>query len=183
MSAPMICCTCNEEISDHAMKAGEKLYHENHFLCCVCQTGLKSAAVYTKNEQLYCEADYMSKYVPVCARCEQYITQECVRAMDKTWHPEHFQCYGCLVQFSGSMSYREKDTHPYCDACYTDTVLPKCGGCRKPITDRALKAFDTQWHVSCFVCVECKTTFEGSKNFYSVEGQPVCGSCAGVTDE
>ena len=75
MSAPMICCTCNEEITDSAMKAGEKLYHENHFLCCVCQTGLKSAAVYTKNDQLYCEADYMSKYVPVCARCEQYITQ------------------------------------------------------------------------------------------------------------
>ena len=120
--------------------------------------------------------------------------------MDKSWHPEHFQCYGCLVQFSGSMSYREKDSHPYCDSCYTDLVLPKCGGCGKPITDRALKAFDTQWHVSCFVCAvrnisftssptncwclqECKTTFEGSKNFYSVEGQPVCGACAGVTDE
>ena len=72
--------------------------------------------------------------------------------MDKSWHPEHFQCYGCLVQFSGSMSYREKDSHPYCDSCYTDLVLPKCGGCGKPITDRALKAFDTQWHVSCFVC-------------------------------
>ena len=72
--------------------------------------------------------------------------------MDKSWHPEHFQCYGCLVQFSGSMSYREKDSHPYCDSCYTDMVLPKCGGCGKPITDRALKAFDTQWHVSCFVC-------------------------------
>ena len=51
------------------------------------------------------------------------------------------------------MTYREKDSHPYCDSCYTDIVLPKCGGCNKPITDRALKAFDTQWHVACFVCV------------------------------
>jgi hypothetical protein len=28
--------------------------------------------------------------------------------MDETWHPEHFQCYGCLVQFSANMSYRPK---------------------------------------------------------------------------
>ena len=57
------------------MKAGEKLYHENHFVCVVCSTSLKTVPVYTKNDQLYCEADYMSKFVPVCARCEQYITQ------------------------------------------------------------------------------------------------------------
>ena len=28
--------------------------------------------------------------------------------MDETWHPEHFQCYGCLVVFTDNMSYREK---------------------------------------------------------------------------
>jgi hypothetical protein len=28
--------------------------------------------------------------------------------MDQTWHPEHFQCYGCLVQFTANMSYRAK---------------------------------------------------------------------------
>merc|ERR1711874_410174 len=117
----MTCTTCSQEITDCAMKAGEKLYHENHFICCVCKTSLKTMAVYTKNEELYCEADYMSKYVPVCARCEQYITQECVKAMEKSWHPEHFQCHGCLVQFSGSMSYREKDSQPYCDSCFVCT--------------------------------------------------------------
>ena len=78
--------------------------------------------------------------------------QPCVKAMDQSWHPEHFQCYGCLVVFSDNMSYREKvlrpsivlsakvwfslkpwtlqDTRPYCEHCYQDTVLPKCGGCR-----------------------------------------------------
>ena len=79
--------------------------------------------------------------------------------MDLSWHPEHFQCYGCLVQFSGSMTYREKDGQPYCDHCYTDTVLPKCGGCKEPITDRALKALDKQWHVKCFVCMVSKTLY------------------------
>ena len=40
----------------------------------------------------------------------------------------------------------------YCDNCYSDKILPKCAGCKQPISDRALKAFDTQWHVKCFVC-------------------------------
>ena len=28
-----------------------------------------------RNEQLYCENDYMSQFVPVCARCDKYIMQ------------------------------------------------------------------------------------------------------------
>ena len=38
--------------------------------------------------------------------------QPCVKAMDQSWHPEHFQCYGCLVVFSDNMSYREKVLWP-----------------------------------------------------------------------
>ena len=75
MSTAMICYTCSKEITDRAMKAGEKLYHEDHFQCCVCGTDLKSVGVYTKEEQLYCEQDYMAKFVPICAKCEQYIMQ------------------------------------------------------------------------------------------------------------
>jgi hypothetical protein len=33
-----------------------------------------------------------------------------------------------------------------------DAALPKCKGCSKPITDKALKALGGQWHVNCFVC-------------------------------
>ena len=40
----------------------------------------------------------------------------------------------------------------FCEECYAETVLPKCYGCQQPITDRALKALDAQWHVKCFVC-------------------------------
>ena len=93
--------------------------------------------------------------------------QECVKAMDKSWHPEHFQCVGCSVQFSGSLTYRESGEascqmsdvtshYPggaaYCEQCYAERILPKCFGCHRPITDRALKALDAQWHVECFVC-------------------------------
>nr|ALS04659.1 paxillin-like isoform X4 [Pseudodiaptomus poplesia] len=183
MGDTMICAVCNEDITDKAMKAKDLFYHEKHFTCVDCKADLRAIPVYSKDGVLYCEDDYRKRYVPKCAKCDQHVTSDCVRAMDRTWHPEHFQCYGCLTQFTQNMSYREKDGKPYCEHCYTDTVLPKCGGCANPITDRALKAFDKQWHIKCFVCVECKTTFEGAKNFYSLEGNPVCGPCAGVKEE
>merc|ERR1712004_782265 len=47
----------------------------------------------------------------------------------------------------------------------------------------APRAFDKQWHIQCFVCSECKKTFEGSQNFYSIDNQPVCGPCAGFNED
>jgi len=180
--ASMVCTVCDSAITDKAMKAGDKLYHEEHFTCTICGCSLAGpgVATYTKQDKLYCHDDYMQQFVPICAKCNQYITQECVKAMDKTWHPEHFQCIGCEIQFSGTLTYRESGGDAYCDNCYSDKILPKCAGCKQPISDRALKAFDTQWHVKCFVCEECKTTFEGSKNFYAVDGKPQCGKCVGA---
>ena len=39
MSA-MVCTVCSEDITDRAMKAGERLYHEHHFTCTVCGMSL-----------------------------------------------------------------------------------------------------------------------------------------------
>ena len=75
---------------------------------------------------LFCEKDYQEKFLSLCYKCKEFITevsqvhvkcvfvlspvylQACVEAMDQTWHPEHFQCYGCLVIFTDNMAYREK---------------------------------------------------------------------------
>jgi len=183
MADTMTCASCQESITDRAMKAKDQYYHEHHFVCCGCQGSLQNVPVYTKEDRLYCDQCYKEQFVPRCAKCQDFITSDCIRAMDQSWHPEHFVCFGCLAQFTASMSYREREGKPYCDHCYTDTVLPKCGGCGEPITDRALRAFDKQWHIKCFVCSECKKTFEGSQNFYSIDNQPVCGPCAGVNED
>ena len=77
--------------------------------------------------------------------------------------------------------------------------------CSRPITDKAMKALEHSWHVDCFVCKvrsisnymreienllvilklisqECGFSFEGKKNFYSVDGDPVCGACLGTAE-
>ena len=74
----MTCTVCSETITDRAMKAGDKLYHEETcFACRQCSMSLAGpgVAIYTKEEQLYCQDCYMSLFVPVCAKCNQHITQ------------------------------------------------------------------------------------------------------------
>ena len=36
------------------------------------------------------------------------ISQDCLQAMGRMWHPEHFQCCSCKAPISSDMSYRSK---------------------------------------------------------------------------
>ncbi len=49
-------------------------------------------------------------------------------------------------------AFHERGGFPHCKPCYVDEVCSKCAGCLLPITDRALKAMEADWHVECFVC-------------------------------
>ena len=72
----LICYKCHLEIKGQAMKAKDKLYHqESCFKCETCHQDLKDVAVYSKEDVLYCEDHYKAKFVPICARCNDYITE------------------------------------------------------------------------------------------------------------
>ncbi|XP_040576134.1 PDZ and LIM domain protein 7 [Lepeophtheirus salmonis] len=180
--APSVCYKCNLNIEGRAMKAKDYLYHDDEkcFSCEKCNCDLRKVSVYSKDGKLYCEKNYKEEFIPKCAHCMEYIIENCVRAMDKTWHAHHFSCYDCMKTFTPDMGYHEFEGRPYCEPCYTKTALPKCKGCSSAITDKAMKALGGQWHIKCFVCKDCKTTFEGQKSFYSVEDKPICGACAGM---
>ena len=77
MSAPDSTCNkCGQPITGKAMKAKEDLYHEdNCFICCVCSRDLKAVSVYSKDHNLYCEKHYKDKYVPKCAKCNDFIVE------------------------------------------------------------------------------------------------------------
>eukprot|EP00092_Neocalanus_flemingeri_P027310 GFUD01029621.1.p1 GENE.GFUD01029621.1~~GFUD01029621.1.p1 ORF type:complete len:187 (+),score=44.70 GFUD01029621.1:118-678(+) len=178
----MVCTKCGENIVGKAMKAGDKYWHESHFLCSDCGVRLRDTKVFQKDGALFCDHDYKKRFVPRCASCSGFILSDCIRALDQTWHPEHFNCYSCQANFDQGAGIHTHLGRPYCKACYIDTVCDRCHGCSKPITDKAMKALEHSWHVDCFVCKECGFSFEGKKNFYSVDGDPVCGACLGTTE-
>ena len=53
------------------------MYCEGCFSCGECGAALAGpgTATYTKHDKLYCHDHYMKIFVPVCARCGEYITQ------------------------------------------------------------------------------------------------------------
>lgn len=79
------------------------------------------------------------------------ITQRCITALDKTWHPEHFFCAHCGKNF-GDEGYHEKAGNAYCRQDFFKLFAPKCSGCTKPIEDNYVNALGGQWHQECFVC-------------------------------
>ena len=61
-----------------------------------------------------------------------------------------------IMLFSAFKGFHELESprngKPYCRSCYIDLTCSKCAGCKKAITDKAVKALDADWHVDCFVC-------------------------------
>ena len=74
-----------------------------------------------------------------------------MRALDKTWHPEHFFCTLCGRKF-GPEGFHEKDGKAFCQECYYENYAPRCKRCNKAIMEGFITALNAQWHPECFSC-------------------------------
>ena len=100
---------------------------------------------------------------------------ECIQAIGKKYHPDHFVCVTCEKPL-GTSSFYETDGQPNCEQCYNNIYCPMCGFCGKAITDRCVTAMNKKWHVSCFVCNSCCNPFQNGA-FYEKNGMPYCNNC------
>jgi len=71
----------------------------------------------------YCHEDYYQLFGVRCAGCEEFITDELINALGKTWHPAHFNCANCHAPFT-DMEYYEKDGKAYDESCYCELFCP-----------------------------------------------------------
>lgn len=109
-----------------------------------------------------------------CYHCRQPIYDECMQALGRTYHPEHFMCGSCNNPL-GTGSFFELAGQAHCQRCYQLQFCPKCAHCNQAITDRCVTALDKKWHVHCFVCTQCTSPFQG--NFFERDGRPYCDKC------
>lgn len=110
----------------------------------------------------------------VCYHCRQPIYDECMQALGRTYHPEHFMCGSCNNPL-GTGSFFELAGQAHCQRCYQIQFCPKCAHCNQAITDRCVTALDKKWHIHCFVCTQCTSPFQG--NFFERDGRPYCDKC------
>ena len=74
-----------------------------------------------------------------------------MRALERTWHPEHFFCTLCGKHF-GPEGFHEKDGKAFCRECYYEKFAPRCKRCEKAIMEGYVTALTAQWHPECFSC-------------------------------
>ncbi|ESO06846.1 hypothetical protein HELRODRAFT_76926, partial [Helobdella robusta] len=181
------CALCNEHITGDVLTALDKLWHVDHFRCAHCQTKIGTDIFYERDGLAYCEHDYIELFSPKCFACNDPILNECVSALERTWHPHHFSCHHCGVVLKvtggvgggggrdeeGSVGFHEMEGQPYCSRDFFNLFALKCSGCRCTITSNYVTALNQKWHNNCFVCTDCKTPFT-SGSFYDFNGFPYC---------
>ena len=79
--------------------------------------------------------------------------QNCVNAVGKAYHPEHFLCESCGKNFNNE-GFLIEIGKPYCERCHDDLFGVKCAGCKRSITggQRYVEALNQNWHTDCFIC-------------------------------
>jgi hypothetical protein len=112
----MTCKSCKQPITGKAITALNSVWHPEHFSCQICRKPF-GQGFYQHEGLLYCEQHfYEVAKVIRCAACQQPIVGQCLTALGKQWHPEHFVCSLCTNPLAPD--YKEKDNKAYCPRCY-----------------------------------------------------------------
>jgi len=172
MASKGICHYCKNPILGEVITAMGRVYHVDHFICTNCHVALGTRNFYEIEGHSQCENCYRALSCPRCAQCDKPVTDRCITALGKKWHPEHFVCTQCLQPF-GSGQFFERDGKPYCERDFYGGFAPKCAACNQAITSDAVNALGQQWHPEHFNCAYCHKVF-GTSPFYEHQGKPYC---------
>ncbi|KAG0236037.1 hypothetical protein BGW42_004145 [Actinomortierella wolfii] len=167
-----LCAGCDEPISGMMVTAMGKRWHVDHFICVECGQNLEHVQFFQRDGHPYCHYDYHEKFSPRCAHCDTAIENECLTALGKDWHPDHFFCRACGDPF-GEDGYMIHEDRPYCEKDYLNLFAPKCASCQGPIQGDFINALKRKWHRDCFGCTVCHIGFDHSSYFVR-DGEPYC---------
>eukprot|EP01117_Protostelium_nocturnum_P002167 TRINITY_DN12804_c0_g1_i1.p1 TRINITY_DN12804_c0_g1~~TRINITY_DN12804_c0_g1_i1.p1 ORF type:complete len:454 (-),score=122.65 TRINITY_DN12804_c0_g1_i1:68-1429(-) len=112
---------------------------------------------------------------PPCAECGEMIIGQCISALGKTFHPEHFVCHHCNKPFPGG-AFVEHEGFPYCELDYNQIHCPRCANCTLPIIDRCISAGEKKYHPNHFNCTGCGKNLVGQV-YKEDEGDVYCAAC------
>ena len=193
------CALCKSPILPPAtiISAHDSHYHESCWKCATCHSSLTDH-VFLQDDSPVCEA--CSKAQPTanqvtltasrapasgrpvvvpatdwCSGCRKRIVDgKFLKALQREWHPACFRCAVCKDNLSGK-AFHEKAGKPYCKTHFA-MFAPKCPTCKKPVASGDfVKALDSHWHPSCFVCCRCSCQIKGS--FSRKDAMPLCEAC------
>lgn len=119
MSGPVFCGKCKAAIKGRTLNALGKSWHPEHFACQVCQKPITNTTFNEREGQPVCPPCYAQKYCEKCYHCKQPIVGKVIKAMNHSYHEDHFMCAGpCQKPMAMSAPFFQKEGKPYCKLDY-----------------------------------------------------------------
>eukprot|EP00128_Syssomonas_multiformis_P018073 Colp12_sorted_trinity150504_noHs@14431 len=168
------CVKCKSVIGqgEDSCQALGGFYHAACFTCLDCGSALKEIGFYPFTidnvQHAVCEQHYLERTCDRCDVCKQIIKDAILKAFGKSFHPACFTCATCSKCLDGQQYYATEEEKAYCEPCWQDKFLHKCGVCKKPIVadgteTYCLKALDMRFHPKCYVCQVCNVPFSNDE--------------------
>lgn len=83
-----------------------------------CGVAFNATSFYEYQNMPYCELHYHLKRGSLCNSCSQPINGRCITALNKKYHPEHFNCSFCLQTLNKGTFKTCPNEKPYCHQCF-----------------------------------------------------------------
>eukprot|EP00184_Porphyridium_aerugineum_P005843 CAMPEP_0184706396 /NCGR_PEP_ID=MMETSP0313-20130426/36739_1 /TAXON_ID=2792 /ORGANISM="Porphyridium aerugineum, Strain SAG 1380-2" /LENGTH=506 /DNA_ID=CAMNT_0027167949 /DNA_START=376 /DNA_END=1896 /DNA_ORIENTATION=+ len=126
------CPVCEQIIVGEAMKALDKNFHCECFVCDVCKRPLEGQIHY-ENGHLYCNPDYIDTFKPRCSLCEKPIEGFFILALEQKFHKDCFVCENCKKPLE---EFVEVDGYAFCELCDPNSKDFVCAICDLPLAGK-----------------------------------------------
>ena len=173
-----ICYACRQEIYEPYMVCFKLNWHLYHLACNLCKKDFSDGrkVVEGKDGYAYCGECYTTAFAPKCARCDQIIEGQMVKAGIHTYHTEHFTCQTCDKAFGG-VFFTADNGYPYCEQHYYQAQGMWCKGCDAPIVaGKRIVVGKYSFHTEHFLCFYCKEKLAG-RQYYDHQNECYCKKC------
>ena len=171
------CNSCSLPVSGEILRACDKNYHPDCFLCCECACPLEEELFHLvsigSKEMPMCVRDFALKFSSnQCPGCKQDVslvaeTNDIVNFNEQNWHREclvceHADCARPLIEDQGAdLRILLLDGHKYCRE-HIKLYAPSCATCKQALVDSDAKVdcMDLLFHEACFHCTKCEQPFK-----------------------
>jgi len=116
------CASCHKPIVGRSITALGRVWHPDHFVCCICHEAFTASNFYEHDNKPYCDLHYAQYFGTPCAKCNKPVYKDNLYFFDKVYHDECFVCTGCDKHLQRGNT-TEWESKPMCMGCYGK--LPK----------------------------------------------------------
>jgi len=120
-----ICGKCKNPIQGKTLTALGKSWHPEHFVCQVCEKPITAVTFNEREGNPVCSECYTKKYSETCAQCSKPIVGKVVKALNKSWHEDHFVCGGPCKKPMAGTPFFEREGKAYCKADFEKLFAAK----------------------------------------------------------